>query len=666
MATTYDNAAPRQARTAGSGIVLAGDRAKGRSRAFRHSIMVRLLRVTLPLAGLAVIGVYGLSVMKATGWGKGIPDLVLPSVVPDNIPMINPHYDGFTKDGGKYWFTAKTAHQDLKNLALITLDGITGEMTDAQKSITHMTAARGLFNNKTNILELYDAIDTAGDNGMKTHLTRATVKTKENIITSDEPVVVMMEAGTVNANTMVARQKVKEYTFVDKVRTFLKAHAPAESPTDPETGLAKAQKAQPAFGNPNEPTDILSNRLDVDDLKKTALFTGNVKAVQGTSAMTTPEMFVSYEGTAAPAGAQAAAGTAAPGNSPGNGPGNSKVTRILAKGPVVITQADGQTVTSRSADIDTVNQMTILDGDVVMVQIPDKKATGDKAEVDQAADTVLLTGNVVVLQGQNQMKGRRLFYNRKANTMQLTSPGQGTNGRTSSHFQQQAGAAQAVKTGAAGHAEPNAGLVMGSSFKSDPKAPVDIESDRADIDDAQKKAVFTGDVRAVQGDSAIRCAELTVYYSGSAALGATSADQAKSEPAHVTRMLARKNVVITSKDGQSATGDAADFDTKANTGVVSGNVVMTQGKNVVHGTKLDIDMTSGESVIRTEPTASSASEPMTSATSTPGSGLIIKSGRPSAVFYPNMLKEGLGGAKSAVKAGAAGWDTKTAPSTGQR
>jgi lipopolysaccharide export system protein LptA len=659
MATTYDSATTQnRSRTAGSGIVLSGDRAKSRSRAFRHSMMVRLLRVTLPLAGVAVIGVYSLSILKTTGWGKGIPDLVLPSVVPDNIPMINPHYDGFTKDGGKYWFTAKTAHQDLKNLALVTLDGITGEMTDAQKSTTHLTAARGLFNNKTNILELYDAIDTAGDNGMKSHLTRATVKTKDNIITSNEPVVVMMEAGTVNANTMVARHKVKEYTFVDKVRTFLKAHAPADSPADPETGLAKAAKAPPAFGNPNEPTDILSNRLDVDDLKKTALFTGNVKAVQGTSSLTTPEMFVSYEGTAAPAGAETAAGTAAP--------GSSKVTRILAKGPVVITQADGQTVTSRSADIDTVNQKTVLDGDVAMIQIPDKKATGDKAEVDQAADTVLLTGNVVVLQGQNQMKGRRLFYNRKANTMQLTSPGQGTNGRTSSHFQQQAPVAPSGKSASARPADPGAGLIMGSSFKSDPKAPVDIESDRVDIDDTQKKAVFTGDVRAVQGESGIRCAELTVYYSGTAGLGAAGGAQAKTEPAHVTRMQARKNVVITSKDGQSATGDTADFDTNANTGVVSGNVVMTQGKNVVHGTKLNINMATGESVIRTEATASSASEPMTSASGTPGSGLIIKSGRPSAVFYPNMLKEGIGGAKALVKPAPNGWDTKTAPSNGQR
>jgi LPS export ABC transporter protein LptC len=653
MASTYDSAANTgRVRTAGSGIVLAGDRTGSRRRAYRHSIMVRSLRLVMPLAGLLVIGVYSLSIMQTIGWGRGIPKLELPSIVPDDIPMVNPHYDGYTKDGGKYWFTAKTAHQDLKNVALVRLSEITGEMIDAQKAKTHMTAARGLFNNKTNILELYDAIDTAGDNGMKTHLTRATVHTKENIITSNEPVVVLMEAGTVNANTMTARQKTKEYTFVDKVRTFLKAHAPPESPTDPETGIAKAAKPPQTFGNPEEPTDILSNRLDVDEVKKTALFTGNVKAVQGTSTLSAPEMLVNYEGTAAPAGAAAAPGQ--------DGPGSGKVKRILAKGPVVITQAGGQTVTSRAADIDTVNQKTVLEGDVVMLQEPDKKANGDRADFDQAADTILLTGNVVVVQGQNQMKGRRLFYNRKANTMQLTSPSQGAPGRVSSRFQQANVPAPASKAPAAAAAdEALPGFAVGSSFKADPKAPVEVESDRVDIDDVQKKAIFTGDVRAVQGESIIRCAELTAIYTGSAGLGADAQGQGKAEPAHVTKMQARKNVVITSKDGQSATGDWADFDNMANTAVLGGNVVMTQGKNVVRGTKLLIDRTTGESVLRTDPTASSASEPMTSSSSG-APGIIVKSGRPSAVFYPNMLKNGASGAKEAVKAGVAGWDTKTA------
>jgi hypothetical protein len=50
---------------------------------------------------------------------------------------------------------------------------------------------------------------------------------------------------------------------------------------------------------------------------------------------------------------------------------------------------------------------------------------------------------------------------------------------------------------------------------------------------------------------------------------------------------------------------------------------------------------------------------MTSSTQGDGSGLIVKSGRPSAVFYPNQLKEKAG--KAAEKA-LEGWQVRKDPS----
>jgi hypothetical protein len=77
----------------------------------------------------------------------------------------------------------------------------------------------------------------------------------------------------------------------------------------------------------------------------------------------------------------------------------------------------------------------------------------------------------------------------------------------------------------------------------------------------------------------------------------------------------------------------------------------------VRGTKLVIDMTTGESVISTQ--TGGAGQAMTSSTQGNGDGLIVKSGRPSAVFYPNQLKEKAG--KAAEKA-AEGWQVRKGPS----
>lgn len=204
------------------GIVLAGDRTESRAAARRHSRNVRVLKTALPVSTLAIVTVYSLSILQTVGWGLSIPKLEMPQILPENLAMQNPHYEGFNKDGGRYWVKAASAQQDLKNFNLIKLNGITGEMIDAKKQRTTISATRGTFDNKANMLELYDAIDVDGDAGIKAKLKRATINTKESLITSKEQVSVTMDAGTITANQMTVRQKAKEYTFVDNVRTHLK------------------------------------------------------------------------------------------------------------------------------------------------------------------------------------------------------------------------------------------------------------------------------------------------------------------------------------------------------------------------------------------------------------------------------------------------------------
>lgn len=649
MASVSDSAAVSgRTRKSEFGIELAGDRAASRSLAQRHTSLVRTLKAVLPLSAVGVFGIYALLILKSTGWGIGIPSLDIPTIVAENLAMENPHYEGFNKDGGRYWVTAKKAMQDIKNMSVIKLDAITGELTDAEKKKTKLTAIRGTFNNQANILELFDSIDIAGDNGLKAHLTRATIRTKENIITSDQPVVVLMEAGTINANQMAIHQKTKEYVFTDKVRTSLKAQNPSGS--EARADGAQERAAMP-FGNSKEPVNIVSKRLDVNDAAKTAVFTGAVKATQGVAWLTSPELEVTYEGSAA--GAAESKPETTPGqSSPDQG---SKVKRVVAKNPVVLSQGEGQQASSQSADFDAAQQKAVLEGDVVMSEAPDKRATGDRADIDQAAGTVLLTGTSVVLtQGTNELRGRRLFFNQTNGKMQLTGNGNGGNSRIKARFSEAGGkAAPAAKEPAAAK-----GMSFGGNFKTDPNAPVEVDADRLDVDDPAKEAVFTGDVRAKQGDFILQSAELKATYTGSSVLGNTAKDQASQGTAKLTRLKAHKNVVVTSVDGQKATGDWADFDTRANTVTLGGNVIMTQGKNVVRGSKLVIDMTTGESIIPSEG-MSSATAPMRSGADGDSTGTVVRSGRPSATFYPSEMRDKAG--KAVDKAGA-GWHARETPS----
>ncbi len=44
------------------------------------------------------------------------------------------------------------------------------------------------------------------------------------------------------------------------------------------------------------------------------------------------------------------------------------------------------------------------------------------------------------------------------------------------------------------------------------KDPIKIDADRLDVFDRENRAVFVGNVVAVQGESTIRCSTMTVYY----------------------------------------------------------------------------------------------------------------------------------------------------------
>ena len=62
----------------------------------------------------------------------------------------------------------------------------------------------------------------------------------------------------------------------------------------------------------------------------------------------------------------------------------------------------------------------------------------------------------------------------------------------------------------------------------------------------------------------------------------------------IKRLEAHGDVVVTQKD-QTATGELGIFDMKANTVTLTGNVMMTQGQNVLRGDRLIVDLTTGVS-----------------------------------------------------------------------
>ena len=132
--------------------------------------------------------------------------------------------------------------------------------------------------------------------------------------------------------------------------------------------------------------------------------------------------------------------------------------------------------------------------------------------------------------------------------------------------------------------------------------------------DKKKEATFSGNVKVVQGDTTMTSKTLVVFYDSAPAPAAPAAagkaKAAKAAPmqaatpgpggsSSIKRLEAKGNVVVTQKD-QVVTGETAIFDTKTNLITMLGGIVLTQGKNVLRGDRLLVDMTTGVSRVESD------------------------------------------------------------------
>jgi lipopolysaccharide export system protein LptA len=150
-------------------------------------------------------------------------------------------------------------------------------------------------------------------------------------------------------------------------------------------------------------------------------------------------------------------------------------------------------------------------------------------------------------------------------------------------------------------------------FSQNRDQPIQIEAASLEMRDKKKEATFSGNVKVVQGDTTMTAKSLVVFYDSTAvpaATPATNSKAAKSAPiqsatpgpggsSSIRRLEARGSVVVTQKD-QVVTGETAVFDTKTNLVTMLGGVVLTQGKNVLRGDRLMVDMTTGVSRVESE------------------------------------------------------------------
>lgn len=111
--------------------------------------------------------------------------------------------------------------------------------------------------------------------------------------------------------------------------------------------------------------------------------------------------------------------------------------------------------------------------------------------------------------------------------------------------------------------------------------PVEITSDRLDLDQAAGTAVFTGGVKVGQGALRLAADRVEVFY-----------DEGGSASGTVRRMEATGNVTL-ANGTEAAESERASYEVATGIVEMEGDVLLTQGGNALSSERLRIDLNAG-------------------------------------------------------------------------
>jgi lipopolysaccharide export system protein LptC len=168
----------------------------------RHSRVVRILRVAIPIVViLGFTGIFMLVYFNPLRMLAKLPiDVGNLVVAGTKITMEKPHLSGFTSDARAYELSADAAKQDLTKPDMIELSNLRAKVQMQDKSTVQISAAAGLYDNKSEMLNLERDIMLTSSAGYTSRLSEATVDIRKGNVVSKHPVEVEMLQGNLNAN----------------------------------------------------------------------------------------------------------------------------------------------------------------------------------------------------------------------------------------------------------------------------------------------------------------------------------------------------------------------------------------------------------------------------------------------------------------------------------
>ena len=203
------------------------DRAQAFARAGRHSRSVRRWRrIIIVGSSVAVAGFVAALFFNPFSQLPQNVSIGPATLNGTKVTMELPKLSGYRADGKPYEVRAKSGVQDIRKPKVIELNEIEARVRTADDATINVNAPRGIYDSDADsIVLLSDAADgrirVTSSSGYDIVLKSASMRFKEGTMTSDEPVTVRMNNGTVASDRLEIADKGSVVIFSGNVKSTL-------------------------------------------------------------------------------------------------------------------------------------------------------------------------------------------------------------------------------------------------------------------------------------------------------------------------------------------------------------------------------------------------------------------------------------------------------------
>jgi lipopolysaccharide export system protein LptC len=194
---------------------------------------VRRLKIVLPALAVAGLGLFWATSRIIPSDLASLISLAGIDPLTNSVVMDKPQISGFEGTRRAYEVKADRAVQALDNPKVVTFEQIAAKIGLEDAGTATVDAEMGVFDGNNDTLTLSEGISIETTTGYWATFVEAAIDLREGSLTSDQPIEIRTEQGTIRANGVAITDHGKRIAFLNGVSvTYLPAAELAMAPAD--------------------------------------------------------------------------------------------------------------------------------------------------------------------------------------------------------------------------------------------------------------------------------------------------------------------------------------------------------------------------------------------------------------------------------------------------